>query len=120
NYLLNKCLVTPFLSDFKNTIINEIILIVFFIGLTIWLLVFSEVRFLRRLAVFIIFFYVLQLNQHCWIFLHMHAFSFMREWDIIVAGLSLPAFLTFILPRRVNKARETDKGFIEDLAIESS
>ncbi|TFF37730.1 KAP family P-loop NTPase fold protein [Mucilaginibacter psychrotolerans] len=120
NELLNKLVVKPLISAFTNSILNELVLLVLAVLAGAWLYLFGDKGYLRRIAIFTAFFYVLQLNQPLWNFAHMRLIPGTREWDLIVAALIIPAVLTFIPVRRIEIAGVNNNGFIEDLAIVSA
>ncbi|SFF07525.1 KAP family P-loop domain-containing protein [Chitinophaga sp. CF118] len=119
NQLLNRLLVKPLISEFANSLLNESILMLLSVLAAAWLYLFSEKKFLRKLAIFATLFYVLQLNQQLWHFHPILLIPILREWDIVVAALIIPGMLTFITKRSIQDTAINRNGFIEDLAIES-
>jgi len=119
NQVLNRLLVKPLISEFANTPLNDSVLIFLSAFAIVWLYMFSEKAFLRKLAIFTAFFYILQLNQQVWYFQHMCLIPIVREWDLVVAALIIPYIFTVTIKRSAQKTAINGNGFIEDLAIES-
>ncbi|OMP74970.1 P-loop NTPase fold protein [[Flexibacter] sp. ATCC 35208] len=120
NKLLNRFLVAPVISEFEDSWLNESILILLGALAAIWLFLFSERKFLRMLAILTALFYVLQLNQQFWQFQSMRLIPVLREWDIVVFAIIIPAILTFIPEKSRSVAIVDEGGFVEDLAIETA
>lgn len=119
NAVLDKLFVRPLIADFKSTVLNESVLVILSAGLSMWLFLFGGTRFLRTLAIFAVCFYTLELNQSYWQFHHLHLIPFLRDWDIIVAALIVPACFTLITKGQQRSNDLSNIGFVEDRAIES-
>lgn len=118
NVFLNKFIVNPVISEFRNNLFNNVILLMLSLGVCAWLWNYGDKGFLRRVAVFVFGYYVLQLSDDYWKFQHSVLFPFLRNWDMITAALVLPVLST-LLPKHPAEERGGN-GFIEDLAIETA
>ncbi len=118
--VLNSIFVNPLFSEFENSKLSGLLVIVVSLTISAWLFLNGGRKFLLVLSSIITVFYAFQRYNDFWEFQKLSQFNGLYIWDIVFIGLSLPAFKYFLKGPHNPSLGNDSRGFIEDLPINST